>query len=81
MRTVKISHEPLPGIGERFDLAARSGLAVTVVSERAGRKHLSIGAHHDNEPIVTVSLTRGEAAALASLLVGAHTELVPNPPH
>ena len=37
MRTVKISHEPLPGIGERFDLAARSGLGVTVVSERAGR--------------------------------------------
>ncbi len=80
MRTIKVRHEPLPGIGERFELAARSGFTVTVVSERSGRQQLAIGGGDDGEPIVTVSLTRGEAAALASVLVGAHTELVPIPP-
>jgi K+/H+ antiporter YhaU regulatory subunit KhtT len=76
MRTIKVRHERLPGIGERFELTARSDVTVTVVSEPSGRQHLAIGLRDDDEPVATVSLTRGEAAALASVLVGAHTELV-----
>ena len=79
MRRLKIRHDPLPGIGERFEFIAGSGLAVTVVSARSGRRHVSIGRDGADEPSATVELTRAEATALAALLVGAHIELVTNP--
>jgi K+/H+ antiporter YhaU regulatory subunit KhtT len=80
MRKLKIHHDPLPGIGELFELVAASGCSVRVASRRSGRRDLSIGSPDADEPAVTVSLTRAEATALAALLVGAHIELVTGPP-
>ena len=45
MRKLKIRHERLPRIGELFELVSSSGGVVTVVSQRSGRRDLSIGAH------------------------------------
>ena len=78
MRRLKIRHDPLPGVGELFELVSGSGLAVTVVSQRSGRRHVSIGLPDADEPSASVDLTRAEATALAALLVGAHIELVTN---
>ena len=75
MRKLKVRHERLPGVGDLFELVSSSGLAVTVVSQRSGHRHLAIGAPDADEPIVTAALTRSEATALAALLVGAHIEL------
>ena len=79
MRKLKIRHERLPRIGELFELVSSSGGVVTVVSQRSGRRDLSIGAHVAHEPIATVSLTRAEATAVAALLIGAHIELTTGP--
>lgn len=76
MRTLKIRHERLPGIGELFGIVAASGLSVQVVSHRSGRRDLSIGSPDADQPEITVSLTRSEASGLAALLVGAHIELI-----
>lgn len=76
MRKLKVGHEPLPGIGEVFELVAASGLAVRVVSQRSGRRDLALAAPDADEPIATVALTRAEATALATLLLGAHIELI-----
>jgi TrkA domain protein len=77
MRKLKIRHEPLPLIGERFHLDAASGLTITVVSHRTGRREVAVLETDGDEPPVTVVLTKGEAAAVAALLVGAQIELVP----
>jgi K+/H+ antiporter YhaU regulatory subunit KhtT len=69
----------MPGIGELFELVARAGPVVTVVSQRSGRKDVHIGLADADEPIAAVSLTRAEATALAALLVGAHIELTTDP--
>jgi TrkA domain protein len=76
MRKLKVGHEPLPGIGERFHIAAASGLTVTVVSHRSGRRDVAILEADADEPLATVALTKGEAAAVAAVLVGAQIELV-----
>lgn len=76
MRKLKVRYEPLPGVGELFELIAASGLAVRVVSQRSGRRDLALGAPDADEPTVTVALTKAEATALAALLVGAHIELI-----
>jgi hypothetical protein len=61
MRKLKIQHAPLPGIGELFELVATSVLAVTVVSQRSGRRDLAIGAPGADQPMATAALTRAEA--------------------
>lgn len=76
MRKLKVRHAPLPGIGDVFELVATSGLAVQVVSQRSGRRELAIGSPGADQPTITVSLTRAEATAIASLLLGAHIDLV-----
>ncbi len=63
MRKLKVRHQPLPGIGELFELDTTSGLTLTVVTHRSGR------------PMVTAGLGRAEALAIATLLGGAHIEL------
>lgn len=75
MRKQKVRHVPLPGIGERFDLVAASGLIVTVLTQRSGRRELAVGEPGADEPTAIISLTRAEAAAVAALLVGAQIEL------
>ena len=75
MRKLKVRHALLPGIGERFELWANGGRRV-VVSERSGRRELSIFSADADEQLAVVSLARADAAALAALLVGAHIELM-----
>ncbi len=79
MRKVKVRHEPLPGIGEVFELDTASGLTLTVVTHRSGRREIAIGTRDEEQPIVTVGLTRAEALAIATLLSGAHIELATTP--
>ena len=79
MRKLRVRHEPLPGIGELFEIVAASGLSVRVASYRSGRRDVAIGSPDADEPEVTVALTRAEATALAALLVGAHIELITEP--
>jgi K+/H+ antiporter YhaU regulatory subunit KhtT len=80
MRKLKVGHEPLPGIGERFHVESACGLTITVVSHRSGRRDVAILETGDDEPLATVALSKGEAAAVAALLVGAQIELVPTTP-
>lgn len=79
MRKLKIRHERLPGIGERFHLEAASGVTVTVVSHRSGRRDVAVLEAEGDEPLATAALSRAEAAAVAALLVGAQIELVETP--
>lgn len=75
MRKLKVRHQPLPGIGELFELDAASGLTLTVVTHRSGRRDLAIGTGDEDQPKVTVGLTRTEALAVAMLLSGVQVEL------
>jgi K+/H+ antiporter YhaU regulatory subunit KhtT len=75
MRKVKVHHERLAGVGERFQLTTASGLNVTVVCHRSGRRDLAMGAPGADAPIVIAALSRTEAAAVAALLTGTHIEL------
>ncbi len=79
MRKLKVRHEPLPGIGELFELDTASGLTLTVVTHRSGRRHIAIGSRDEEQPIVTAGLSRAEALAVATLLSGAHIELTTTP--
>ena len=79
MRKLKVRHQPLPGIGERFELDTASGLTLTVVTHRSGRRDVAIGTRSEEQPVVTAGLTRAEALAIATLLSGAHIELVTAP--
>jgi K+/H+ antiporter YhaU regulatory subunit KhtT len=79
MRKLKVRHDPLPGVGEAFELDAGSGLKVTVVAHRSGRRDVAIGRHGRDEPTATVALTRKEALALAALLSGTHIEITTAP--
>jgi K+/H+ antiporter YhaU regulatory subunit KhtT len=79
MRKLKVRHEALPGVGDLFEIASACGLTVTVVAHRSGRRDLAVGKPGDDEPLVTVALTRTESTALATLLTGAHIELTTTP--
>jgi K+/H+ antiporter YhaU regulatory subunit KhtT len=75
MRKLKVRHQRLPRIGDLFELETGSGLTVTIVSHRSGRRDLAIGEAAGEEPLATAGLTRVEAAAVALLLTGVHIEL------
>jgi K+/H+ antiporter YhaU regulatory subunit KhtT len=79
MRKQKVQHQALPGIGDLFAIATGSGLTVTVVAHRSGRRSVTVGEPEADEPLASVALTRKEAVALAALLAGAHIELTPTP--
>lgn len=79
MRRLKVRHDPLPGIGEAFELDAGSGRTVTVVAYRSGRRDFSIGRVGRDSPTATVALSRTEAVALAALLSGTHLEITTTP--
>ena len=66
MRKLRVRHEPLPGIGELFEIVAASGLSVRVASYRSGRRDVAIGSPDADEPEVTVALTRAEADRVGS---------------
>lgn len=74
MRKLKVQHEPLPGIGEIFELQTAGGDTMTIVAHRSGRRDVVVGRSDDAAPL-TARLTRAEAAAVAALLTGAHIEL------
>lgn len=75
MRKVKVRRHPLPGVGDRFDLATASGMTVTVVSHRSGRRDIGIGEPGADAPLAITGLTRSEATAVGMLLVGAHIDV------
>ena len=79
MGKVKVRHQPLPGIRELFELDTASGLTLTVVTHRSGRRDMAIGTRDEEQPMVTAGLTRTEALAIVTLLSGAHTELATAP--
>ena len=79
MRKLKVQHQPLPGVGDRFDLVTASGLTLTVVSHRSGRRDIAIGEPGADAPVAIAGLTRIEAAAVAVLLTGAHVEITTTP--
>ena len=75
MRKLKVRHQVLPGIGELFELDTASGLTLTVVTHRSGRRDIAIETRDEEQPMATAGLTRAEALAVATLLSGAHIEL------
>ena len=79
MRKLKIRHQPLPHVGELFELATASGYVVTIVAQRSGRRELVIRRSGEEQSLSTTELTRSESAAVAALLVGAHIELCTEP--
>jgi K+/H+ antiporter YhaU regulatory subunit KhtT len=80
MRKLKVRHELLPGVGERFEFKASSGLTVIVVSHRSGRRDVSLRVPGEDESLATVGLTRTESVALATLLTGAQIEFLVSAP-
>ena len=76
MRKLRVQHELLPGIDERFEFKAASGIIVVVVSQRSGRRDIGRRAPGDDDPLATVGLTQNEALAPATLLTGAQVELL-----
>jgi K+/H+ antiporter YhaU regulatory subunit KhtT len=79
MRKQKVKHRLLPGIGDFFEIVTASGLSVSVVSHRSGRRDVAVGVPGADQPLVSAPLTRTEAVALATLLTGAHIELASTP--
>lgn len=79
MRKVKVQHQPLPGIGELFELDTASRLNLPVVTHRSGRRDRVIGTPDQERPIATAGPTRTPAVAIATLPRGAHMELAPTP--
>ncbi len=75
MRKFKVLNQPLPGVGQLFELETSAGLTVSVVSHRSGRRDLVVADGKSEQPIVTAALTRAEAIAVAALLTGVHIEL------
>jgi K+/H+ antiporter YhaU regulatory subunit KhtT len=76
MRKLKVRHQPLPHVGELFELITASGDVVTIVTHRStGRRELVVRRPGADEPLSNTGLTRTESAAIAALLVGAHIEL------
>jgi K+/H+ antiporter YhaU regulatory subunit KhtT len=75
MRKLKVRHEGLPGIGDRFELDTTAGLTVSVVTHRSGRRDISISEPGAETPLVTARLSRAEAVAVVGLLTGLHIEL------
>ena len=79
MRKLHVRHRPLPGIGDLFELDLASGLTLSVVGHRSGRRDLSLAEREADSPMVSAPLTRSEATAVAALLTGAHIELTTTP--
>ena len=79
MRKVTVRHQPLPGIGDLFQLDGASGVVITVVNHRSGRCDVAVGKRDGDQPAVVAALTRREAAAVAALLTGAAIEVVTTP--
>ena len=79
MRKFKVHHEPLPGVGELLRFTTASGVVMSVVSYRSGRRDVSVGVPGADDTVVTVPLSRSESLALATLLTGSHIELVAAP--
>ena len=75
MRKLKVRHERLPGIGDRFELDTTGGLTITVVHHRSGRRDISLAQPGAEAPLVTTALSRAESVAVAALLTGLHIEL------
>ncbi len=79
MRTLKVRRRALPGIGERFELDTGSGPTLFVVAHRSGRRDIALGEPGADEPTATASLSRAEAAAMATLLTGTPIHIVTTP--
>ena len=79
MRKLKVRHERLSGVGDVFEFDTASGATVTVVTHRSGKRDLAVGRPEDEEPLISASLTRTEAIAVATFLTGAHIELSTTP--
>ena len=75
MRKLKVRHERLPGIGDRFEFDTTAGLTVTVVHHRSGRRDISLAEPGAENPLVSAALSRAESVAVAALLTGLHIEL------
>jgi K+/H+ antiporter YhaU regulatory subunit KhtT len=73
MRKLNVRHEPLPGIGDRFELDTASGQTMIVIAHRSGRRDLAISDGGD-VPDINVRLSKSQAIAVATLLLGAHME-------
>lgn len=76
MRSLKVQHQTLPGIGDLFEISLDSDHTIRVAAQRSGRRELSRDGTDPGQSPVTVSLTRTEAAGLAALLLGAHVEVI-----
>ena len=68
---VHIREQALPGIGRRFDLDVEGDLTLTVVARRDGSRDVAVSEDGADEPRRSVHLTREQAVAVGSLLLGA----------
>lgn len=66
-----ITEVTLPGIGQRYDLAASEGGDVTVVIHHSGRRDLYL-VDENGEPQASVSLSDTQARNLGAILGGAY---------
>lgn len=66
-----VTEQALPGIGQRYDLRAAEGGAVTVVIHHSGRRDLYVLDSGD-EPQASVALSDSQARTLGAILGGAY---------
>jgi len=68
---VDVIETPMPGVGVRYGMTARSGRALGVVSHHTGRRDLIVyDAADPDAALVAVELTEDEGKALGELLGG-----------
>jgi TrkA domain protein len=68
---VRIREEALLGIGHRFELDMADGRSLVVVARRDGSRDVAVREGDDDEARGMVRLSRDQAVAVGSLLLGA----------
>lgn len=71
MNTINVYEQPLPGLGQRFDLELDQHHTVTVIALRDGRRQLSHHATGEDTPHALIDLDRDQATTVGALLLGA----------
>jgi TrkA domain protein len=67
-----VVEQSLPGIGQRYELAAIEGGDIVVVIHHSGRRDLYVMSPGDAGPRVAVTLTDSQARTLGAVLGGAY---------
>lgn len=71
--SVEVAEQPLPGIGQRYQMRALEGGRISIVIHHSGRRDLDVlPLSGDGDPQASLTLTDTEARTLGAILAGAY---------